>query len=347
MRRLALTLLLTVVTVTVLSAPKKGKKMNPWPPEVKEIEYPSSADDTMQPAMFYAPTTDEPIPLLVALHTWSGNYKQAGGAGCANWCVKQKWAFIQPDFRGPNWTPQAMGSELVVKDIISAVDYVRKHVKIDPDRIYLIGGSGGGYGALLMAGRAPEIWAGVSAWCPISDLKKWHAECEKAKRGYYKHIEKAVEGIPGQDAKADEECRKRSANTYLKNAKAVNLDIATGIHDGHTGSVPISHTLEAFNVVADPKDQIASEDIEYFVEKEETPPALKKESGGKLQNRLIHFRRTSNNVRVTIFEGGHNILHRPGLNWLEHQMKGEPAVWNVKKSQTKVNYSEEDSQLAK
>ena len=42
----------------------------------KEIKYQSLADQSEQPAMFYAPVSKEPVPLMVALHTWSGNYKQ-------------------------------------------------------------------------------------------------------------------------------------------------------------------------------------------------------------------------------------------------------------------------------
>jgi hypothetical protein len=34
---------------------------------------------------------------------------------------------------------------------------------------------------------------------------------------------------------------------------------------------------------------------------------------------------------VTIFEGGHEILYAPGLNWLAQQQKGRPAMWKVEK----------------
>jgi dienelactone hydrolase len=322
------------------------KKKRVWPEQVKEITYLSSGDKSMQPAMFYAPKTDKKVPLLVGLHTWSGNYMQGASKGYARWCIAKGWAFIHPNFRGPNWTPQAMGSELVVKDIISAVKYAEAHADIDKNRIYLVGGSGGGYASLLMAGRAPNIWAGVSVWCPISDLKKWHAQCKKAKRGYYKHIEKACQGIPGQSAQADEECRKRSAVTYLKNAKSLNIDINTGIHDGYKGSVPISHAFDAFNEVCAPEDIVSAEDITFFVEKQAVPEKLKKEGSGKVAGRDIHFRRTSGNCRITIFEGAHNILHNPSLNWLEQQRKGKPAVWKLTK-QTKLKFSDKDSKVAK
>jgi hypothetical protein len=34
---------------------------------------------------------------------------------------------------------------------------------------------------------------------------------------------------------------------------------------------------------------------------------------------------------VTIFEGGHEIVHQAALNWLAMQRKGQPAVWDLKK----------------
>ena len=59
------------------------------------------------------------------------------------------------------------------------VDFAKKKTRIDKKRILLVGTSGGGYMSLLMAGRAPNLWAGVSAWVPISDLAAWHSETKK------------------------------------------------------------------------------------------------------------------------------------------------------------------------
>ena len=320
---------------------------NPWPAQVKEIKYKSTADNSMQKAMFYAPKNKKKIPLAVALHTWSADYKQPNVVP-AKWAIEKDWVFIHPDFRGPNWTPQAMGSELAIQDIIDAVEYAKSQADIDTDRIYLVGGSGGGYATLLMAGRAPGIWAACSAWCPISDLKKWHGQCKKVKLGYYAQIEKSAGGNPQKDAKANEECVKRSANTYLASAKDVTLEIATGIHDGHNGSVPVSHALEAFNVLAKPEDRISEEDIKYFVEKEAVPPhlAMKKKELIPTTNRVIHFRRVSGNVRVTIFEGGHELLPNPALNWLEQQRKGQAPKWDTE-IKTKIKVSDSDSKVGK
>ncbi len=43
--------------------------------QIEDIEYLSSADNTLQHALFFDPEPREAVPLIVALHTWSGDYK--------------------------------------------------------------------------------------------------------------------------------------------------------------------------------------------------------------------------------------------------------------------------------
>ena len=270
-------------------------------------------------------------PLLVTLHTWSYDSRQPESAH-AQWCIQNGWCFIHPDFRGPNSTPQALGSELVVHDIVSAVQYAKTTCAIDANRIYLIGVSGGGHAALLMAGRRPDIWAGVSAWCGISDIRQWWAEKKAARQGYATHIEKACGGPPDINTKSAEECRKRSPLTYLKNAGGVNLDINAGVKDGRSGSVPFSHSLNAFNAVAQDKDRIDVRDIARFYQEMKAPPHLDNDVIDPLYGkRMPLFRKISRNVRVTIFDGGHEIIHSAGLNWLAQQRKDRAAVWDIRR----------------
>jgi len=295
----------------------------PWPCEVRDVRYPSTADHSEQPAKFYAPGTRGAAPLLVALHPWSFDYDREQSAPYAEWCMAKGWVFIHPSFRGPNVRPEAMGSELVVKDIVSAVDFARGAAKVDERRIYLMGASGGGYASLLMAGRAPEIWAGVSAYVPIIDLAAWYKESAARKSRYADNIAAACGGAPGASAAVDEEYRRRSAATWLANAGDVAVDINAGIHDGHTGSVPISHTLRAFNILAAPEDRLTEEEIRFFVEQEAVPPHLRMEiEDATYGAKKPLFRRSSRRARVTIFEGGHDELFGAGLAWLERQRRG-------------------------
>jgi dienelactone hydrolase len=284
----------------------------------KEILYVSSADKTQQPAMFYAPLAKDPVPMIVALHTWSGNYRQSHHKAIEQWCVKNGWAYIHPDFRGPNRRPEATGSDLVVKDIVSAVDYAKGQTKIDASSVYLVGTSGGGYTALVMAGREPKIWAGVSAWAAISDLKAWYGQCKKSKRRYYRDIAGSCGGAPGDSPAVDKQYRDRSPVTYLSRAKGVRLHINTGIRDGHQGSVPISHSLLAFNEVAATEDKISGDDIRFMVEKAKIPKHLKKQltdpTYGKKKPLL---RRTSGQATVTLFDGSHELIAEAALAWIQ------------------------------
>jgi len=289
------------------------------------VRFVGAAGEKPQPAMFYAPTSKDPVPLLVGLHTWSADYRQSKpGAQYAKWCIARGWAFIGPNFRGPNRTPQACGSELVVKDILSAVTYAKMHAKVDASRIYLVGVSGGGHAALLMAGRAPKVWAGVSAWVGISDLAAWHAECTKARRKYARDIEESCGGPPGKSPAVDREYRQRSPLTHLAAARdaGLPLDINVGVKDGHTGSVPVSHSLRAFNAVAAPADRIAAADIDEITRTARVPTRLRQKiSARHYGSKIPLMRKTSGPARITVFQGGHEIIVPAALNWLAAQKK--------------------------
>jgi pimeloyl-ACP methyl ester carboxylesterase len=298
---------------------KKKEAMN----RLTEISYMSSADNTLQPAMFLKASTNAPAPLLVALHSWSYGYRQESFINeYVKFCTANNWTLIHPDFRGKNDNPDACGSELVIKDIVSAVEYAKSKACVDEKRIYLVGASGGGHAALLMAARCPELWTAVSAWVPISDLKQWYFQTKQRNVSYYKSLEKICGGAPTFSPEVDRQYAMRSFLSYPKVKYDFKIDINAGIHDGHTGSVPISHSLNAFNMLADPKDRISQADIEYFVKNQAVPPQLVQNiSDNSYKNKKPLFRKESNNARVTIFEGSHEIIESAACDWLAKQSK--------------------------
>lgn len=311
------------------SQPPKG-----WPAGVQEITYLASIDNSQQPALIHITEREEKRPLLVALHTWSGNYRQAGGqTAFAKWSIKNNWHMIHPNFRGPNNNPDGCGSDKAVQDILDAVDYMKKNHSVDEDRIYLVGSSGGGHCALLMAGRAPNVWAGVSSWVPISDVRAWWEHTSQAKMRYARDIEKAVGGAPDQDKNAAAECTKRSPITYLHQAVKVNLDINAGVFDGRKGSVPFTHSLNAFNAVVPVDDKISQHSItSFYKEQKPLPGEYELKPDPLYEKNPVIYRKISANTRVTIFKGGHEIIHKAALNWLAAQRRGKPAIWKVKKA---------------
>jgi hypothetical protein len=332
-----------------------------WPNEISTIEVVSSLDGTKQPSLWYSPPSNsKKRPLLIALHTWSCDYRQSGGQVVfAKWCIEHQWHFLHPNFRGPNGTPETCGSELALQDILDAIQHVKE---VDEDRIYVVGVSGGAHMALLLAALYPKLWAGVSAWSGISDLQAWWkersaptSECQNhgGFQKYAQNIESVLGGVPNGGQQEDgnimtDECQKRSPVTYLSELSTtnLNLDINHGIHDGRQGSVPFCHSLQAFDALLSSTEQDerrATEWRQAFYESQRIPSSLERSSAGNsvgmeesnttidplYQGRPIHYRRTKDSTRITIFEGAHEILHNAALNWLAQQRRGQPSRWEI------------------
>ena len=302
---------------------------------MEKVEILSKLDGSLQPSMILTASGEAPRPLLVALHTWSFGY-DSNAAAYEKLCREKNWHLLYPHFRGENWTPEACGSDFVISDIEDAVAYMKQNFAVDEKRIYLIGGSGGGHCALLMAGRRPDLFSAVSAWCPIHDLILWHKQCKTAGTKYDEHIETACGGDPQTEAAAQKEAQMRSPKSWLVNAaKKLPVDISTGIHDGHTGSVPVGHAIRAYNILADEADRITETDIGYIEKYRKVPEHLAAASSDPAYGiHTVYLRMVSNSVRLTLFEGGHNIFPEISGDWLEKQSSGAvPDFANGKSKQ--------------
>ena len=283
-----------------------------------------AADDTSQ---------NEARPLLVSLHTWSADWHQRNPELEAL-ADKLGWVLLLPNFHGPNRTRDACGSEKAQQQILEAVRWACDTYNIDRRRIYLTGVSGGGHMTLLMAGRYPKVWAAASAWVGISDLAAWHQTHSERNSKYADDLKSSCGGVPGESDRIDFEYRVRSPVTYLAHANQVPLDIAAGIHDGHHGSVPVEHSLVAFNCVAQANnDPILSEELIHELSLPRPPveaTATKSEQDNLdlAWGRPIHFRRESGLARVTLFEGGHEGLAHAATEFLKQHAKESPVEWN-------------------
>ena len=300
----------------------------------------SSLDGSLCPCWFYAPETGgKEVPLVVALHTWSQDWRQLKHYRTVlDFAVRNGWAMVGPDCRGPNVRPEACGSDLAVTDIVDAVEYAQANARIDAARIYIVGGSGGGHLALLAAGRHPEIFAACAAFCPITDLARWHGESLANHPGrdakYAAMLEQVCGGVPEV---APREYARRSPLAWLGRVRKAGMPVyvATGIHDGWRGSVPVGHAIRAYNALAAKEDAVSEVDIAFIEANQETPSSLAPNGDVRPfdpfygDNLKIHFRRTSGNVRLTLFEGGHACNYPAGFDFLKRQRKGKAADWRL------------------
>jgi hypothetical protein len=150
----------------------------------------------------------------------------------------------------------------------------------------------------------------------MTDLISWYDQCRQRGLKYANDIAIICGGNPCREPGARKEAARRSPLTYLKKT-TLPIDINAGIRDGHKGSVPVSHSLWAFNAISDIEDRFSAEDIDSITEGQHIPPGLK----GSWQDpsygtQCILLRRQSGSARLTIFDGGHEIITGAALQWL-------------------------------
>lgn len=201
-----------------------------------EILVQSTKDKTMQPSLFYKAETNEKRPLLVGLHTWSyDRFNQI--ENMLPYAEKYHFHLLLPEFRGSNLSTnpictQACGSDYAKQDIKDAIDYLIAHENVDAENIFLLGCSGGGHMALLMAGYCPEYFKAIAAYVPITDLEKWAEQ----KPYYGGHVLACCENDV-------HEMQKRSPYRYMDTIATSNLKIFHGKYDS---VVPVSQSLELY-----------------------------------------------------------------------------------------------------
>jgi acetyl esterase/lipase len=305
---------------------------NQIPSRLKEIQVQSSVDGTDQPSLYHVPPgVKGPAPLLVLLHYWSLDYRY-DHADWVDEAERRGWCYLQPNFRGPNFQPEACGSAKARQDILDAIAWCRQNVPVDPARVYVAGVSGGGHMTMLMIAYHPTAFAAASEWVGISNLALWHAEHYRdgEVKDYARNVEACVGGPPGSSEAADRELRLRSPIHHLQHAADLPIDFNAGVLDGHTGSVPIHHTLDAFNVIARATGgpEVPAEEIEQLWTKRrlDRPTLEDTRSDPAYQGRKIFLRRYAGASRVTIFEGGHEGLAFAACEWLsQHRKAGPPG----------------------
>ncbi len=288
-----------------------------WNKEVKVVEIRSSGDGSLQKAYFYASADGRRQPLTVSLHTWSGDYTQ--NDPLVKQCLLNDWNYIHPDFRGPNWTAPACGSPLVLSDIDDAIQYAIDHGNVNPDEIHVIGVSGGGYATLMAFLNTRHKVKSFNAWAPISDLERWYYESAGRGNNYAKHILKCTSSENGKlDVK---EARKRSPMYMEIPENAANrgkLYIYEGIHDGYTGSVPVTQSFIFYNRMVralggGKKDVVSKGDMLKMVTMQLYIPD---QHEGYIADRRIHYKRNFKNLQLLIFEGGHEMLPAVAFDYI-------------------------------
>lgn len=291
-----------------VSTPFDDTRRSAWNEAFEVVDIPSTSGDQTQKAYFYRARAGAARPLVVSLHTWSGDYTQRDEL--ADLCREKDLNYIHPDFRGANHTAEACCSELALDDIDEAVDYAVAHANVDTARVYVAGVSGGGYATLSFFMRSKHRIRSFSAWASISDLVAWYRESTSRNSRYASDILKCTMSDDGHlNIPVAEERSPLYWQTPVEKVATAHLFIHAGIHDGYTGSVPISHSINFYNKIL--RDCGATDSSQYVSASEklsllkQIPPAG---TLGEMGGRKVYVEKHYKNVTLVIFEGGHEML---------------------------------------
>lgn len=280
-----------------------------WEREFKLVQIKSTVDNSLQNVWFYKSKNPTPQPLIISLHTWSGDYNQEDPL--AKEVLLRDWNYIHPDFRGPNNNPKACGSNLVISDIEDAIRFAIKQSNVDTTNVHIIGASGGGYAAMLAYMRIGYPVKSFHAWVGISNLSDWYWESKGRNARYATDLEQ----VAMKDNQMNwEELDSRSPIKLpfpADKRKNASLDIYAGIHDGYTGSVPISHSVLFYNKIAAElypvqKDKLVADSILLSILAKQLNPFSDNQL--TLGDRKIHLLKQSPELTLTLFEGGHEMI---------------------------------------
>lgn len=284
-----------------------------WNKDFDVVDIRSGSDNQIQKAYLYKTKSGKAKPLIVSLHTWSGNYTQKDDL--ASVCKQRDVNYIHPDFRGVNKTPSACCSELALSDIDDAITFAIKNANVDTTKIYVMGVSGGGYATLSTFMKSRHHIRKFSAWASITDLAAWYHESTILKNKYARDI---LDCTGSKDELNIENAKKRSPlymKTPLEKVKNTTLFIFAGIHDGIQGSVPITHSINFYNKLL--TDLAVKDKSKYVSDKEKLDLLEYRRPLGNLGNiagRKICLQKEYSNIRLTIFEGEHEMLTEYALN---------------------------------
>ena len=289
---------------------KEQPNLEKWSDEFEVVEIKSPIDGKNQKAYFYKTTSSEPQPLIVSLHTWSFDYTQYDSINIQS--IEKDLNYIHPDFRGPNKSKDACCSDLVISDIDAAIDFAIKNANVDTSRIYVIGNSGGGYATIAMFMKSKHRIKKFSSWVPLVDLLRWYDETKIRKLEYANDILSCTESDSNI---LNEDIAKKKSPIYWQTPKGklnyASLDIYTGVYDGMTGNgpIPITHSINFYNKLLN--DLGEKDKTKYVSDKEKLFLLEYRKSLGSFEpiaGRKVFLFKESNNIRLTLFDGGHEIL---------------------------------------
>ena len=153
------------------------------------------------------------------------------------------------------------------------------------------------------------MWAAVSQYAGISDLVSWYND-EHPQDRYAENMRACLGGAPDASPTIAAEYQARAPLTYFKAGFSVPIDLNAGRNDR---TVLPRHSLRAFEKLV--PNLLTVEDRALFQTEVSLPTMPVRVD--PLTGRQVYLRREIGNVRLTLFEGGHEWFPTAAFAWLE------------------------------
>jgi dipeptidyl aminopeptidase/acylaminoacyl peptidase len=312
--------------ICILSTLVVGQSINKNQPTtfLKKDSIKSTLDGNIQVFYYYKSNDKQPKPLIVQLHSWSFPADSLKTFGLDVITENKNYNYLYPNFRGVNNHPKACCSDFVIEDIDQSIDWALKNLNVDKEHIFVIGVSGGGYATLAMYMRSRHKIRAFSAWVPISDLTAWYGQSIERDNKYAAEIISCTGTSQVFDTIKAKERSPLFWVTPLKRRQNSTMQIFAGIHDGYDGPVPISQSVNFYNKLlsdfkeTDTSKYVKNEDLKFMLKTQSFPSS---NNNKQIGDRVIHYQKQTRKVMLTIFEGGHEMLSKQTLEYID-QMNG-------------------------
>lgn len=158
------------------------------------ITYPTGTDDGESAhGLFYRPAQAAP-PLIVTVHGGPSSSAKAGLNPMTQYWLQQGFAVLDVDHRGSTGYGRQFRKRLYgdwgkidIEDIKAAVHYVVAQKWVNPDAVFIRGGSAGGY-AVLASLCQSDLFKGGACYYGISDMSILAADTHKFESHYVEQL---------------------------------------------------------------------------------------------------------------------------------------------------------------
>jgi pimeloyl-ACP methyl ester carboxylesterase len=186
-------------------------------PGTREVRFTYRAHNgALRPAWLLLPSSYDggPIPLVISPHG-RGVSARLNARFWGDLPGEGDFAVVNPGGEGRRLRDYSWGDPGQIADLARMPALVRRQgVRVDPHRIYAIGGSMGGQETLLLVARAPQLLAGAVAFDPATDMSRRYRDFAALRGG--RHLQRlARRELGGSPAQIPAAYRVRSPDAYL------------------------------------------------------------------------------------------------------------------------------------